>query len=237
MLKRKLLNIILKRSRDPNLTEFNIKKFFKNDSELLSSCYSENKARALINIVKATVNWINGDLAECGVYRAGGTIILANVLKELKSNKRIYAFDSFEGMPEATELDKKKNGDVFYKKGVLAATSLDYVTSKAKYYKVDNYINFVKGYFENTLSVTIKPEHKFCSVVIDPDQYSGTKYCLEFFYNKVLPGGHIFIDDYDIEDKQRIDTPGVKVAADEFLENKKEKLIHLADSMYYFKKL
>ena len=237
MLRRKLLNIILKRSRDPNLTEFNIKKFFKNDSELLSSCYSENKATTLVNTVNETVRKINGDIAECGVYRAGGTIIIANVLKELKSDKRIYAFDSFEGMPEATELDNIKDGDVFYKKGVLSSTSLDYVKSKAKHYKVDNYITFVKGYFENTLSVTIKPDHKFCAVIIDPDQYSGTKYCLEFFYDKVLPGGHIFIDDYDIEDKQRIDTPGVKVATDEFLENKKEKPIHLADSMYYFKKL
>jgi len=237
VLKRKILNIILKRSRDPNLTEFNIKKFFKNDSELLSSCYSENKARALVYVIKETVNEIDGDIAECGVYRAGGTIILAKVLKKFNSDKRIYAFDSFEGMPEATDVDKMKNGDVFYKKGVLAATSLDYVNSKAKYYKVDNYINFVKGYFENTLSITIKPEHKFCAVVIDPDQYLGTKYCLEFFYDKVLPGGHIIIDDYDIEDKQKADTPGVKFAADEFLRNKKEKLIHLADSMYYFKKL
>ena len=225
MLKRKLLNIILKRSKDPNLTEFNLKKFFKNDSELLSTCYSENKAIALMNALKETARKINGDIAECGVYRAGGTIIIANVLKELKSDKRIYAFDSFEGMPEATELDKKQDGYVFYKKGVLSSTSLDYVKSKAKHYKVDNYITFVKGYFENTLSVTIKPEHKFCAVIIDPDQYSGTKYCLEFFYDKVLHGGHIFIDDYDIEDKERIDTPGVKVAADEFLEDKKGKLI------------
>ena len=233
----KLLNIILKRSRDPNLTEFKIKRFFKNDSELLSSCYSENKAKALLNVVSETLREIKGDIAECGVYRAGGTIILANVLKELKSDKRIYAFDSFEGMPEATELDNKKDGNVFYKKGVLSSTSLDYVKSKATHYKVDNYITFVKGYFEITLSVTIKPDHEFCVVIVDPDQYLGTKYCLEFFYDKVLPGGHIFIDDYDIEDKQRIDTPGVKVAADEFLENKKEKPVHLAGSMYYFKKL
>jgi len=237
VLKRKILNIILKRSRDPHLTEFNIKRFFKNDSELLSSCYSENKATALVNVVNETVKEINGDIAECGVYRAGGTIILANVIKELKSDKLIYAFDSFEGMPEATELDNKKDGNVFYKKGVLSSTSLDYAKSKAKHFKVDNYITFVKGYFQNTLSETIKPEHKFCVVIIDPDQYAGTKFCLEFFYDKVLPGGYIFIDDYDIEDKKRIDTPGVKVATDEFLENKNEKLIHLADSMYYFKKL
>jgi hypothetical protein len=237
VLKRKLLNIILKRSREPNITEFNIKKFFKNDDELLSSCYSEYKTRAIMNVASETIREIDGNLAECGVYRAGGTIILANILKEQKSDKHIYAFDSFEGMPEETKLDRMGDGNVFYKKGVLSGTSLEYVNAKAKHYKVKDYITFVKGYFEDSLIKTIKPDQKFCVVVIDPDQYKGTKVCLEFFYEKVLPGGCILIDDYDIEDKERVDTPGVKIAADEFLEDKKEKPNHLADSMYYFKKL
>ena len=237
MLKRKLLNIILRRSKDPELTEFKLKKFFKSDSELLSSCYSENKANAVMGIVSSTIETVDGDIAECGVYRAGGTMILSHILKEQKSEKHIYAFDSFDGMPEETEFDKKKDGTIFYKKGVLSSTSLDYVNAKAKHYKVSNYITFVKGYFEDTLNKSIKPDHKFCIVIIDPDQYEGTKCCLDFFYDKVLQGGYILIDDYDIEDKERVDTPGVKIAADEFLADKKEKLTHLADSMYYFKKL
>ncbi len=190
-----------------------------------------------MSIVKNTIESIGGDIAECGVYRAGGTMILAHILKEQKSEKHIYAFDSFDGMPVETEFDKKKDGTVFYKKGILSSTSLEYVKAKAKHYKVNNYITFVKGYFEDTLNKTIKPGHKFCIVIIDSDQHADTKCCLEFFYDKVIEGGYILIDDYDIEDKERVDTPGVKIAADEFLTDKKERITHLADSMYYFKKL
>lgn len=190
-----------------------------------------------MNIMRNTIFYIEGDIAECGVYRAGGTMLLAHILKDHNSGKHIYAFDSFDGMPEETDFDRKKDGTVSYKKGVLSSTSLEYVKAKAKHYKVSNYITFVKGYFEDTLSKTIKPDHKFCVVIIDPDQYAGTKYCLEFFYDKIIEGGHILIDDYDIEDQDKVDTPGVKIATDEFLTDKKEKLSHLADSMYYFKKV
>ena len=65
----------------------------------------------------------------------------------------------------------------------------------------------------------------------------GALFLLPFFCASAF--GYILIDDYDVDfsGKEKADTPGVKIAADEFLSDKKEKLIHLADSMYYFKKV
>lgn len=42
---------------------------------------------------------LKGDIFEFGVYKGGGTIAMALLLKILGSNKKVYAFDSFSGFP------------------------------------------------------------------------------------------------------------------------------------------
>ena len=42
---------------------------------------------------------LDGDIFELGVYKGGGTIAMALLLKTLNSNKKVYAFDSFSGFP------------------------------------------------------------------------------------------------------------------------------------------
>lgn len=232
-IKRLIFNFLMKISRDPYLTRFRLNKLIKKNRALLSSCYSKDKAASVEDLVSYAVDNLEGDLAECGVYEAGGTIMMAEVLKQKKSNKHIFAFDSFTGMPEPTEFDKMHNGHIHYIKGILQDTSLKLVQAKARHFKVENSITFVKGFFQDTLPVTIAADSKFSLVVIDPDQYLGTKCCLEFFYSKIVTGGIIIIDDYLIPDVSKLDTPGVKIAVDEFLASKPEKPMHLADSMYY----
>lgn len=232
-----LKEYINKTSDDPILTLFKIRKFYQNKDRLLASCYSDAKKNAVIEKLESIISTVPGDIAECGVYKAGGTILIAEILKKRAINKHIYGFDSFEGMPEAVDEDKMKDGSIGYTKGVLSETSIEYVKEKAKHFKVQNYIKFVKGYFENTIPITIPKDKEFCFVIIDPDQYMGTKFCLEFFYNKVNTGGIILIDDYYFEKAEIIDTPGVKIATDEFFATKSEKPQLLADSMYFIKKL
>jgi hypothetical protein len=223
-------------SRDPYLTRFRLNKLIKRNPALLSSCYSNKKAESVANFVSYAADNLEGNLAECGVYEAGGTIIMAQVLQQKKSAKHIFAFDTFEGMPEPTEYDKMHNGDIFYARGRLHDTSLKLVQAKAKHFRVEHIITFVKGFFQDTIPRTITADDRFSLIVIDPDQYAGTKFCLEFFYPKVVPGGVIIIDDYFIPELEKLDTPGVKIAVDEFLADKAEKPQHLADSMYYFSK-
>jgi len=217
--KSKIVSWQISHLRDPHLAIFRLQKLYKHDEDLLSSCYSRAKAHGIVSVLKNVLDSsIEGDVAECGVYRAGGTIMLARILMESHADKHIYAFDSFEGMPESTDNDRTDNGEVRYRKGELSGTSLGYVLAKARYFRVDALITFVKGYFEETLAQSITQDSKFCFVVIDADQYKGTKFCLEFFYYKVIRGGCVVVDDYFLQDKDSLDTPGVKIATDEFFE-------------------
>ena len=51
-------------------------------------------------IEQAIKNKIQGDIIETGVWRGGACIMAAGVIKSLKSNKKIYVSDSFEGLPK-----------------------------------------------------------------------------------------------------------------------------------------
>ena len=54
---------------------------------------------------------IEGDIFEFGVYRGASLIAAALILKEMKSNKKVYGFDSFDGFPTYSKYDDL---DCFY---------------------------------------------------------------------------------------------------------------------------
>ncbi len=60
---------------------------------------------------------------------------------------------------------------------------------------------------------------EYSFVHIDVDLYQPTLDCLNFFYNRMIPGGIIISDDYKWQH-----TPGVKRAFDEFFKDKKEQV-------------
>src|SRR3954463_7344911 len=67
---------------------------------------------ALITAVKHVVGaGIEGDLVECGVWRGGSMAAAARTLVEMEcNNRRLYLFDTFQGMPEPGDRDVNIEG-------------------------------------------------------------------------------------------------------------------------------
>jgi O-methyltransferase len=64
----------------------------------------------LFFLVKAVnhvhINKVKGDFVECGVWKGGNLILFQRMIEKLKiNNKKIYAFDTFEGMNSPGEFD------------------------------------------------------------------------------------------------------------------------------------
>ena len=174
---------------------------------------------------------VGGDIVELGVFRGGGTILIAEILKRLSSKRKIVGIDSFEGLPEAVEEDADANGNTLYTEGTFKEeASYEFSTLALEVFKVDNYAQFIKGFFKDVFP-QLKILNKFSLVIIDPDQYSGTMESLNMFYDHVNPGGYILIDDY--YSKAAV---GVKKAADEFLADKPESIQPGGRTMAYFQK-
>jgi O-methyltransferase len=147
---------------------------------------------------------IDGDIAEVGVFR-GGT---ARVICETKGNRCLHLFDTFEGLPEPSEVDSA------FRKGQYAC-SLETVRN---YLGGFPDVQFYKGYFP----ATAKPvkDRCFSFVHLDVDLHESTLQALEFFYPRMDPGAIIISHDY-------VEFPGVRGAFDGFFEHKPEPVIEL----------
>ena len=149
---------------------------------------------------------LGSNFAEIGVFRGGGSYLLASVAPQ----SQVYSFDTFAGMPETDP-----NRD-WHKKGDFRVSADDVIG----YLKLKANLHPVKGFFPKTAGPY--KDLKFGLVHIDVDIYQSVKDCLEFFYPRTIKDGVIISDDYGA-----VTCPGAKMAWDEFFADKPEQSIYL----------
>lgn len=137
-----------------------------------------------------------GSIVECGVWRGG---MCAAMTEVMGNTRRVYLFDSFEGLPPAGEKDGE--GAKSYQQNVNAVdyhdnckAEMDFADRAMKLSGAKN-VTLVKGWFSDTLPGYIFAE-PILILRLDGDWYDSTMQCLENLYDKVVPGGLILIDDY-----------------------------------------
>lgn len=163
--------------------------------------------------------------AECGVYRGSCLIACAEIIRQYGLDAHIYGLDSFEGLPELSDIDRRMASqvvlDVVSKKGtVFNDTTLSEVQTAVDERDLNRYVTLVPGFFADTLKSL--PEGPYFFVNVDCDLYEGHLECLEFFYPKVESGGVVFFDDY-----YSAEYPMAKEAIDKFMKGRPEELFHI----------
>lgn len=170
------------------------------------SCKRSEKAAEALKLCLAAP----GDVIECGVFEGQTTIALAKVLKEFNSNKKIYACDTYNGLPY--------NGvggiDSMLKKGECTA-SFKTFWKNVKEAGVENYIIPIAGLVEETLMKKLKNK-KFCFAFLDMDLYEPTSYTYKFLENRISVGGVIGYHDYKFER-----CPGIEIVVDKEMDRNK----------------
>lgn len=167
---------------------------------------------------------MEGCFVECGVARGGCSALMAIVANECRNGRKVWLFDSFEGLPEPTSEDTYEE-PILHKPKDKSASLVSPGYCLGTYEEVEkllfsklhlskNNVFMVKGWFQDTL-----PKHKdeiggISLLRVDADWYESTKCCLENLYDNVIAGGYIIIDDYR-------SVVGSKKAVDEFLKDKK----------------
>ena len=120
------------------------------------------------------------------------------VFKQMKP--RFFAFDSFEGLPEAKDIDSHPYTPMHWKKGTFA-TSEDAFKKAIRQRKVNlDDVCIVKGWYDKTLTDETKQKYNLtqASVVhIDCDYYESTILALDFITDLVDDGTVIVFDDYN----------------------------------------
>jgi O-methyltransferase len=137
-----------------------------------------------------------GDIVECGVWNGGSAAVMgwANN-RETRNcmNRTIWLFDSFQGLPRPTEKDGKPERENYFKgwcKGDVNKVRRIF----ARLGVPVDLVKIVPGWFEHTLKTA--PVDRIAILHIDADWYESVKLVLNVFYDKVVPGGFVILNDY-----------------------------------------
>jgi hypothetical protein len=165
---------------------------------------------------------LEGDFAECGVWRGGSVMAMARKLRELgELDRAIWLYDTFSGMTAPTEKDIEASSGATAAElmettavgdgnNVWAyATKQDVISNlKLTGYPMDKF-HLVEGDVAQTLKFDI-PE-KLSLLRLDTDWYESTRMGLEVLYPRLVPGGVCILDDYG-------HWAGARAAVDEYFE-------------------
>lgn len=167
--------------------------------KLSSLIIGKHRYETIYNCLEETSNY-DADFCEVGVYKGGSANFIANYLKHKNINKKLFLIDTFKGIPNTTALLDTHCigdfGDVDFKEIV-------------EFFNDYKNVNIFKGEF-NTHKNIIE-NIKFSFVHLDVDNYISYQNCLEFFYPRMVDGGIILCDDYNV-----ISCKGCTKAVDEF---------------------
>lgn len=181
---------------------------------------SPERLWCLIEAVRAIeATGISGDFVECGVWRGGSVMAMAQQLVALGvTDRRVWLYDTFAGMTDPTEKDIDHAGQ--------SAAELMRTTQVGDGDNVWAYAS--RPDVEANLALTRYPMEQFTLVEgdvaetlaeqapaqvallrLDTDWYASTYACLEVLYPRLMPGGICILDDYGHWD-------GARSAVDEY---------------------
>jgi predicted O-methyltransferase YrrM len=154
-----------------------------------------------------------GDLAsqnviEFGTYRGGGALFMATLLKELHPHAKVWALDTFEGMPAVNANVDLPPPDDF------ADTDLDMIRFTAEQLGLDN-VQFVKGLIQDTAPAVYALAGGFGLAHIDVVLHSAVKYAQDSIWEVMAPGGYLVYDD-----ATEPTCPGATRAVEEMIEGR-----------------
>lgn len=150
-------------------------------------------------------NRVEGHFFEFGVYRGYTARLLATFINAFQLNSSsLYLFDSFEGLPEVSNVEDRSTYEVtakYWQKGTMG------LPPGIEQQIRDILINFIpstrlfitKGFFSDTLGETIPDGVKASLVHVDCDLYSSARFCLDTAFEKNLfqDGTILMLDDWN----------------------------------------
>jgi len=127
-----------------------------------------------------------GSVAELGVYKGK----FAKYINRYFPERRLYLFDTFAGF-DKRDIDREKFQNFSQVEQDFSDTSWEAVLSQMPF--PGNCIP-VKGFFPES---AVHINESFVFVSLDTDLYEPIYQGLLFFYPKLIPGGYIFIHDFN----------------------------------------
>jgi hypothetical protein len=147
------------------------------------------KLANLFLILKYGFAGLHGDIFEFGSYRGGSAAFIAFMVRSLGLRARVYACDTFEGLPATSETrDLHSAGD-------FRDADLSGFRAFIRSERLEDVLLPVVGLFERTLPPILDTKPALALVHIDCDIYEPIKYLLRTCEPHYESGGYLVFDD------------------------------------------
>jgi len=190
---------------------------------------SPERIYSLLEAVRyVETNQIPGAIVECGVWKGGSMMAVAEMLSRLgMTTRELYLYDTFEGMSEPDERDKTYSGesasDLLEKDAdkeqnlVWAYSTLETVQEgmQSTRYPQEK-VHYIKGKVEDTIPSTVPPQ--IALLRLDTDWYESTRHELIHLFPRLSRTGVLILDDYG-------HWAGARKAVDEYFAEHKQPLL------------
>jgi len=152
----------------------------------------DNLHNILVSVVDRS---IDGDFIECGVWR-GGASIFARIVLDLyhQCHRTVYVADSFAGLPPS----KSTLDPIPFDNQPFLEVPLDKVKHHFKKFNLnpDENVQFIKGFFSESLPLWKSKIAKLAVLRLDGDMYESCADIMANLYEKVSVGGYVIVDDW-----------------------------------------
>lgn len=159
---------------------------------------------------------IPGDFVECGVYAGASSALMARAYLDFLTvheertdrnsfpkhhHRRVHLFDSFQGMPAATEADEEQWREHGAKTGMAKVSVKEVMANMDRWGIPPELLVYHPGWFEATIPPPAAPGIRLNQIAVlrlDGDLYESTRVPMKHLYPLVSPGGWIIVDDYHL---------------------------------------
>lgn len=197
---------------------------------------------------------VEGNILELGVAKGASLLTTALLLEEMGSPRKAIGVDTFSGFPEASPEDQFEQFYVLCEEGIItqkhldaaklnrqlvlargggalpgnlstsgdfSQTSFDFVVNKVKAVGLESRIEVRQADLSNGLD----EPGPFSLVLLDLDLYAGYANTLDDLFDRLSPGGSIYLDEY-----YSLKFPGPRLAVSRFqVRHPSARLIKLSD--------
>jgi len=165
---------------------------------LFQECYAATRARSVMNLERMMNLFLiiacffdglgDHDIVECGSYRGGSALFMASLLKRLYPEARLYAHDTFAGMPAVDAMvDRHVPGD-------FADADLPGLLRARDELQLAN-LHLVEGLVQETFPASYPTGRAIGLLHLDMDIYEPTAYVQAAAWPMLTEGAYIVYDD------------------------------------------
>lgn len=156
---------------------------------------------SIYDLVKKVID-LPGHFCELGCWNGTNLVYLAKIVSILKpqSYTEVIGFDWFQGL-KASSINKEKDTADEGIEGEFKG-NIELLEDVIRLYDLDEFVRLVKGDVVETIPAFLqaRKDIRFSFIYVDLDLYSPVKVGIELLYSRLLKGGVMVFDEYNLED-------------------------------------